>query len=98
MTLCPHIVVLMSELESNISRPHWTDTMPKAFGEMRKDDRKVLMPVQCALGRAVNIAQECADRDMETLAAKGASAKSGAEVLKLECKKASKGVALALLL
>ena len=39
------------------------------------------MPAQCALGRAVNIAQECADRDMETLAAKGASAKSGAEVL-----------------
>ncbi|CAE7255259.1 dlpC [Symbiodinium necroappetens] len=37
-----------------VSLPHWTDTMPKAFGEMRK---------------------ECADRDMETLAAKGASAK-----------------------
>jgi len=37
-----------------VSLPHWTATMPKPFGEMRK---------------------ECADKDIETLHAKGASAK-----------------------
>ena len=52
--------------------------MPKAFGEMRKefclDSSRVRGCRVKPLG-ADTLTEECADRDMETLAAKGASAK-----------------------
>ena len=67
-----------STLVSHFRRPHWTDTMPKAFGEMRKefclDSSRVRGCRVKPLG-ADTLTEECADRDMETLAAKGASAK-----------------------